>query len=186
MNAKSKQAINKATATHNAKTSSKTAKVAKTNSLVSHQWKQVKQAGVDKALGHGGVYCLRSSDVTENLLGATAKGAQRRLVSIFQGARGICFLDGAFAGKVLNVSGHGIDTGKIKRVLYFGALDGAIKYVKSKGKAGKGATKAGEGFTHYLSNDQHYGIATDGKRLLRLEDYACSGNAERYVWTLGK
>ena len=162
------------------------AKAIKASAIVSHQWKLVKQAGADRQLGHGGFYCLRASDVTENIVGATVAGAAKRLVCIFSGVRGQCFADGAFAGKVLNVAGIGIDTAKIKRINYFGSLAGAIDYVRTKGAKGVGATSAGESFTHYIDSDGHYGIATDGKRLLRLEADACSGNAKKFTWALGK
>lgn len=161
---------------------------AKASAVVSAQWKHAKEAGLDRSLGHGGIYNLRKGDVSANIVSeGRATGALSRQVAIFSGTRGLCFIDGnANKAKQFVVAGHTIDLGKVKNVLYFGNLDGAIRFVRSKGKAAVGATKKGERFTHYYGNGEHYGIATDGKRLLRLEAFACSGNAANYVWTLGK
>lgn len=163
-------------------------KTAKTKAVKvkSHQWKTAKELGVDKLLGHGGLYCLRNKDITGNLFGAKASGKASRQVALFEGEQGLCFIDGAFVGKTANFGSHGIDTAQIKRMRYFGGLAGAIAFVQKNGKREAGATNKGERFTHYMDTDAHYAVATDGKRLLRLEARDCSGTAKNYTWTLGK
>ena len=96
-----------------------------------YAWKLVKRAGADRLLGHGGFYNLRSADTSGVIVGSIVKGAATRKVCIFAGAFGVCFADGSFVGKTLNVGGIGIDTGKIKKVLFFGSVDGAAAFVRA-------------------------------------------------------
>lgn len=163
-------------------------KAAKVAAIVSNQWKAAREAGIDALMGHGGIYNVRKSDCTANIVAeGKAKGSLSRKVAIFSGARGLCFVDGnANADKQFIFGGHTLNIGNIKKVLFFGDVAGAVAFVRKSGKAEAGSTKKHEAFTHYFSNGAHYAIATDGKRLLRLEAFNCSGRAGEHVWTLGK
>ncbi len=161
----------------------------KVAAIVSNQWKAAKKAGLDRLMGHGGIYNLRKGDVTGNLLSeGKATGALSRKVCITSGARGLCFVDGnANAARQFVFSNYTLDFGKVKKVVYFGDLAGAVSFVRKNGKAEAGRTASKESFTHYLTQGgAHYALATDGKRLLRLEAVNCSGTAGEHLWNIGK
>lgn len=164
----------------------KKAKTVKTSSILSQQWKALKRAGVDKSLGHGGIYNIRAVDITGNLLVERAKGASTRSVRIIKGKHGLCFLDGAFCGDVLNVGNYGIDTAKIKaaNVLYKGSLQGAIDFVRKHGKDNAGVCKDGSKFTSLWDVGGQYAVGTDGKRLVRTESRKTTEGSARFQYVL--
>jgi len=152
--------------------------------VVSNQWKLVKELGLDKLLGHGGIYNLRKGDITGNIVGDAAKGKATRQAVIFAGERGLCFLDGNFVGATMNVGGRGLNTANIRHIKFRGSPEAAIRYVRANGKANAGFTKAGERFTHHIQGG-HYSVATDGKRLLRTEEAPCTDGAKKFTYALG-
>lgn len=182
INAKTKAAIKAKLKTREAKASKASSK---TEAVVSHQWKIAKEKGLDRLFGHGGLYNLRKEDFTGSLI-SEGKISGSRQVAIFAGSRGVCFLDGTANGKrVFGFGGYSIDLGKVKRVLYFGSLDGAIKFVRKNGKANEGTTNNGERFTHTYGIGEHYNVATDGKRLLRTEETVTTVGSKRYNYSFG-
>jgi len=183
LNAKTKAAIAaKKTITR------KAGKTGSTSRIASQQWKLNKAAKIDNALGYGGVYNLRKQDITDNLLVSRKAGAATRSVRIFSGTQGLCFLDGAFVGDTLNVGTHGIDTSKIvsNRVLFKGGIANAVAFVRKHGKSLDGRTKQGDRFNVLWDSGEQYSIATDGKRLLRVEQRVTTEGSKKYQYTLGK
>ena len=146
-----------------------------------YAWKQIKKAGADRLLGHGGFYNLRADDAVGSIVGAMAKGASKRLVAIFSGAFGVCFADGAFVGKVMNVGGIGIDTSKIRKVLFFGSVEGAAAYVKNKGEKATAVACHYEDASHVLGAGERYTVALIGKSRLVRDEHKTSANGAAFV-----
>jgi hypothetical protein len=168
----------------------KTDKGAKAEKVARIASAQYKLARALNMTGEGHVANLRASDVSGNLCAAGAKvtGATTEKVVIHTGKHGLAWIAGkGNADGVFQFAGGSINSALIKRREFVGTLADAVKFVMGKGKATAGARADGAKFSHVLDNGAQYGVATDGKRLLRLEARKIAGKDNgQFNWTLGK